>query len=65
MKSLSLDDYKEAGEEFWPKYHYIREQIGDVEPSQIIKVMEALSGIAMKQKSESKLSFGFNKKVEE
>ena len=60
MKSLTLEDYQAAGEEFWPKYEYVRSKVGDVEPSQIIKVMEALTAVAMKQKVESKISFGFN-----
>ena len=39
----------------------------DVKPEQVLKVMEAIGGIALKQALEDKLSgpFGFNKKEKE
>ena len=66
MKSISLTEYQTAGEEFWPKYWYIAKELGEgSKPEDVLKVMEALAGVAMKNRLEDKLSFGFNKKVEE
>ena len=65
MKTLTLEDYQNAGETFWPKYWYIAKELGeDAKPEQILKVMEAIGGVALKQALEDKLSgpFGFNKK---
>ena len=65
MKLLTLEDYQKAGETFWPKYWYIAKELGeDAKPEQILKVMEAIGGVALKQALEDKLSgpFGFNKK---
>jgi len=63
MKTLTLDDYKKAGEEFWPKYWYIAKELGeDAKPEQVLKVMEAIGGVALKLALEEKLApFGFNK----
>jgi len=68
MKKLTLEDYQKAGEEFWPKYWYIAKELGeDPKPEDILKVMEAVGGVALKLALEGKLSspFGFNKKTEE
>ena len=68
MKLLTLEDYQKAGESFWPKYWYIAKELGeDAKPEQILKVMEAIGGVALKQALEDKLSgpFGFNKKEKE
>ena len=67
MKTLTLDDYKKAGEEFWPKYWYIAKELGeDAKPEQVLKVMEAIGGVALKIALEDKLApFGFNKKKED
>ena len=68
MKLLTLEDYQKAGETFWPKYWYIAKELGeDAKPEQILKVMEAVGGVALKTALEEKLSgpFGFNKKEEE
>lgn len=68
MKLLTLEDYEKAGEQFWPKYRYVSEQLGeDAKTEDILKVMESLGGVALKLKLEEKLSgpFGFNKKDEE
>ena len=65
MKILTLEDYQKAGETFWPKYWYIAKELGeDAKPEQILKVMEAIGGVALKTALEDKLSgpFGFNKK---
>ena len=68
MKILTLEDYQKAGETFWPKYDYDAKELGEgVKPEQVLKVMEAIGGIALKQALEEKLSgpFGFNKKEKE
>ena len=68
MKTLTLEDYQKAGEQFWPKYWYIAKELGeDAKPEQILKVMEAIGGVALKTALEEKLSgpFGFNKKEKE
>jgi len=68
MKSVTLEEYKEAGEEFFPKYFYVAKELGEgTKPEEVLKVMEALVGVAMKRRIESKMSgpFGFNKKTEE
>ena len=68
MKTLTLEDYQNAGETFWPKYWYIAKELGeDAKPEQILKVMEAIGGVALKQALEDKLSgpFWFNKKEKE
>ena len=63
MKTITLDEYKEAGEEFFPKYFYIAKELGEgSKPEEILKVMEALAGVVMKKRVEDKLApFGFNK----
>jgi hypothetical protein len=65
MKTLTLEDYQKAGEEFWPKYWYIAKELGeDAKPEDILKVMEAVGTVALKLKLEDTLSpFGFNKKT--
>ena len=68
MKILTLEDYRKAGEQFWPKYWYVAKELGeDAKPEDIPKVMETLGGVALKVALEDKLSgpFGFNKKKDE
>ena len=69
MKILTLEDYQKAGEHFWSKYWYVAKELGsDAKPEQILKVMEALGGVAAKLKMEEKESgspFGFNKNKDE
>ena len=51
MKTLTLEDYQNAGETFWPKYWYIAKELGeDAKPEQVLKVMEAIGGVAMRSK---------------
>ena len=64
MKLLTLEDYQKAGETFWPKYWYVAKELGeDVKPEQVLKVMEAVGGLALKLALEKKKKgpFGFNK----
>ena len=67
MKTLTLDDYKRAGEEFWPKYWYVAKELGeDAKPEQVLTVMEAVGTVALKLAVEDKLApFGFNKKKDD
>jgi hypothetical protein len=67
MKTLTLEDYQKAGEEFWPKYWYVAKELGeDAKPEQVLKVMEAIGGVALKLALTDKLPpFGFNKKKDE
>ena len=67
MKTLTLEDYQKAGEEFWPKYWYVAKELGeDAKPEQVLKVLEAIGGVALKLALTDKLPpFGFNKKKEE
>ena len=64
MKLLTLEDYQKAGETFWPKYHYIAQELGDgAKAEDILRVMEAVGGVALKFALEKKEGpFGFNKK---
>ena len=66
MKLLTLEDYKKAGETFWSKYWYVAKELGEgAKPEDILKVMEAVGGVALKMKLEDAIPFGFNKKKEE
>jgi hypothetical protein len=67
MKLLTLDDYQIAGEQFWPKYWYVAKELGeDAKSEDILKVMEALGGVALRLALEDKEGpFGFNKKDKE
>ena len=63
MKLLTLDDYKKAGEEFWPKYWYVAKELGENASSEdILKVLESIGTVALRLKMEEKEGpFGFNK----
>lgn len=67
MKPITLDEYKEAGEEFFPKYFYVAKELGETaKAEEILKVMESLAGVVMKNRVKDKLGpFGFNKQKEE
>ena len=66
MKLLTLEDYQEAGETFWPKYWYIAKELGqDAKTEDILKCMEAVGNVALKLAMEKKEGpFGFNKTEE-
>ena len=63
---VTLEDYQKAGETFWPKYWYVAKELGETaKPEEILKVMESLANVAMREKVEDKIGpFGFNKKSE-
>ena len=67
MKLLTLEDYQNAGETFWPKYWYVANELGeDAKPEQVLKVMEAVGSVALKLALEKKEGpFGFNKKEDD
>ena len=70
MKLLTLEDYQKAGEHFWDKYWYVAKELGtEAKTEDILKVMEALGGVAMKLKNEEEDDkdgpFGFNNKKDE
>tara|TARA_B100000035_G_scaffold292577_1_gene281323 strand:- start:816 stop:1085 length:270 start_codon:yes stop_codon:yes gene_type:complete len=62
-KPISLQEYIDAGEEFFPKYYYVAGELGeDAKAEDILKIMESLAGVAMKKRFETKVGpFGFNK----
>jgi len=65
VKKLTLEDYEKAGEEFFPKYWYVAKELGeDAKPEDVLKVMEAVGGLALKIALEKLAPFGFNKKPE-
>ena len=67
MKLLTLEDYEKAGQTFWPKYWYVAKELGEgAKAEDILRVMEAVGGVALKLALEEKEGpFGFNKKKEE
>ena len=67
MKVLTLEDYKKAGENFWPKYWYVAKELGeDAKSEDILKVMEAVGSVALRLALEEKEGpFGFNKQKDE
>ena len=62
MKPITVEDYREVGDEFWDKYDYVSQNIGEgAKPEDILKVMETLAGLVMKKRLEDKGGpFGFN-----
>ena len=63
---VTLEDYQKACETFWPKYWYVAKELGETaKPEEVLKVMDSLAAVAMKEKVEEKIGpFGFNKKTE-
>jgi len=62
---ITVEEYKEVGEQFWPKFDYVAQNIGEgAKPEDILKVMESLAGLVMKKRAEKKkVSLGFNKET--
>ncbi len=72
MKPLTLHEYIDAGEDFFPKYYYVAGELGEgAKAEDILKIMESLAGVAMKKRDENTVGpWGFLKenldeKVEE
>ena len=64
MKLLTLEDYEKAGETFWPKYWYVKKELGEEASAEdVIKVLESIGTVALRLKMEEKEGpFGFNKR---
>ena len=67
MKPITIEEYKNVGEDFWPKYWYVSEKLGvNAKPEDILKVMDSLTGLVIKKRSEEKTGpWGFNKQISE
>jgi hypothetical protein len=65
VKPITLDEYKEVGPEFFEKYWYVAKELGEnTNTEDVLKVMESLAGLAMKNRADKKLApFGFLKKT--
>ena len=66
-KSITVEDYEKYGKEFFDKYFYIAKELGEgAKAEDILRVMEAVGGVALKLALEDKEGpFGFNKKTED
>ena len=66
-KPITLEEYKEVGPEFFEKYFYVAKELGEgTKTEDILKVMESLAGLVLKNRAEKKkVSLGFNKQTEE
>ena len=66
MKPITIDEYKEVAPEFFEKYFYVAQELGEgAEPEDILKIMESLASLVVKKRVDDKLApFGFNKKPE-
>ena len=54
MKPITLNEYIDAGEDFFPKYYYVAGELGEgAKAEDILKVMESLAGVAMKKRDEN------------
>ena len=67
MKPITVEDYKEVSDEFFDKYFFVSEQLGEgAKPEDVIKIMQNLAALVMKKREEDKkVTLGFNKTVEE
>ena len=61
MKPITVEEYQAAGEEFFPKYWFVAKELGEgAKTEDILKVMESLSGVALRLRSEEeKNTIGF------
>ena len=66
-KPVTLEEYQAASEEFFPKYFFVAQELGEgAKTEDILKVMEAVGGVALRLALEEKEGpFGFNKKTKE
>jgi len=63
---ITVEDYKEHSQEFFDKYFYIAKELGEgAKAEDILKIMESLANVVMKNRSKDKVGpFGFNKTKE-
>ena len=69
-KPITVEDYREAGKEFWPKYWYVAKELGEnAKTEDVLSVMESLVGVVMFNRSNEKKEYsgmiGFNKSLED
>jgi hypothetical protein len=66
-KPITLEEYKEVAEEFFPKYHFVSQELGEgCKTEDVLKVMESLAGLVLKKRTEKKkVTLGFNKNESE
>jgi hypothetical protein len=58
-KSVTVEDYKKYGDEFFDKYFYVAKQLGEgAKAEDILKIMESLAGVVMKKRMESEGKIG-------
>lgn len=66
MKPVTVDEYKEYGNEFFDKYFYVSKELGEGSKAEdVLKVMEVLSALVITKRKDDKSPLGFNKKTEE
>ena len=60
-KPITLEEYKQVGPEFFEKYFYVADQLGEnAKGEDVLKIMESLAGLAYKARAEEKKnSIGF------
>jgi len=64
---VTIDDYKKVAPKFFEKYWFVAEELGEgAKVEEILKVMETIANVAMREKVTEKIGpFGFNKKTED
>ena len=67
MKPITVEDFEQVSDEFFAKYHFVAKELGeDAKCEDILKVMESLTGLVVKKRSEDKSGpMGFNKETED
>ena len=67
-KPITVEDYDAVADEFFAKYHFVAKELGEgAKAEDILRVMEAVGGVALKfalEEKEKEGPFGFNKKEE-
>jgi hypothetical protein len=61
---ITVEDYKLVSDEFFDKYNFVAERMGPgpTKAEDVLKVMEALGGAVMKERTKEKVGpFGFYK----
>ncbi len=54
MKPITVNDYREVSDEFFDKYHFVAKELGEgCKAEEVLKVMEALSGLVAKNRKDS------------
>ena len=67
MKPITVNDYREVSDEFFDKYHFVAKELGEgCKAEEVLKVMEALSGLVAKNRKENNAGpWGFMRDDEE